>query len=208
MKKNNSILLLFIGIGIILSSCGDGASMKDNAYLGQLPSISKKYQDKEEKYEEKAKNATDMDDAYKYGKEAELADDEGDKAIKDYLATKTFDTPLLFDGNSEYKFEILDLNVEGASKKRINLIATVKIKEDLKNKYGGFEKTIFAYIKAVDKEGNILGKPTAMASLLGNKDPFMAEAEAILKGSIGNLREFEEFDKIIFLTKEEYNITK
>jgi hypothetical protein len=207
MKKS---ILSVITSGLLIlffSSCGD--SKKNNSYLGELPSISKKYQDKQDELEEKTKTATDLNDAFKYGQEAKLAKEEGKKAIEEYLETKTFETPLLFDNNPENKYEILNLNVEGASMTRVNLIATVKINEDIKNKYGRLEKYLFGYIKAVDKSGTMLGKPTVLASAMGGQtEPLKAGTEVVLKGSIGNLREFEEFDKIVFLTKEEYEAVK
>lgn len=207
MKKFNSIFILFLGMGFILSSCGGG--LVSNTYLGELPSISKKYQDQKDELKEKAKKATDMNDAFKYDKEYKLAKEEGNKAIEEYLATATFETPILFDQNPDYKFEVIDLKVDGASLTRVNVISNIKITEDIKNKYGGFEKYIFAYIKAVDKDGNMIGKPNVMSSpLSGSKEPFVAESEVVLKGSVGNLREFENFDKIIFITKDEYNATK
>jgi len=206
MKNFDSSLILFVAIGFVLSSCGDGG-MKDNTYLGKLPSISKKYQDKEEALEEKAKKSTDMEDAYKYSKEAKLVDEEGDKAIEEYLTTNTFEMPIPFDNNSESKYEILSLNIDNASMTRINLILTIKLKEDIKNEYGNFKKNIFAYIKAIDKSGSMLGKPGVMAFTYRGEKP-EAGTEATLKGSVGNLREFEEFDKIVFLSKEEYNAVK
>lgn len=206
MKTKSSILILFVAIGFMLSSCGDGG-MKENTYLGQLPSISKKYQDKEEALEEKAKKSTDIENAFKYSQEAKLADDEGDKAIEEYLATNTFEMPIPFDINAESKYEILSLNIENANMTRVNLILTVKLKEDIKSEYGNFKKNIFAYIKAIDKSGSMLGKPGVMMFTYRGEKP-EAGTEATLKGSVGNLREFEEFDKIVLLTKEEYNAVK
>jgi len=206
MKKFNVILL--IGVAVVLSSCG-GASMTDNTYLGQLPSISKKYQDLEDEYKEKGKKATDMDDAFKYDKEYKLAKDEGEKAVKEYLATYQFDTPIVFDANPDYQFEISDLKVDGASYTRVNLVLKATMKEDVKNKYGGFQKYIFAYIKALDSEGKIIGNPTVMASPMGGKLPkFEKGVEINIKGGIGNLRDFENFDRIVFISKEEYNKIK
>ena len=206
MKKFNVILL--IGVAVILSSCG-GASMTDNTYLGQLPSISKKYQDLQDEYKEKGKKATDMNDAFKYDKEYKLAKDEGKKAVEEYLNTYKFDTPLMFDANPDYLFEISDFKVKGASYTRVNLVLNATMKEDIKNKYGGFEKYIFAYIKALDAEGNLIGKPTVMSTPLGGKHPKFEKGVVVeMSGGIGNLREFENFDRIVFISKEEYKELK
>ncbi|MCK5856646.1 MAG: hypothetical protein KAG64_04105 [Bacteroidales bacterium] len=208
MKKINSLFVLSLGVALVLSSCG-GASMKDNTYLGQLPSISNKYQDMGDEYKEKAKKATDMDDAFKYDKEYKLAKEEGKKVVKEYLEANKLDTPIPFEEYSDSRFTIVSLSVDGASVKRVNFVATVKMKEDVKNKYGGFEKYIFAYLKAVDSEGNAIGKPSVLASPMGGKVPkFEKDVEVEVKGSLSNLREFEDFDKVVFISKGEYEKTK
>jgi len=43
---------------------------------------------------------------------------------------------------------------------------------------------------------------------MSNRWPFKAGAEVDVFGSIGPLCEFEDFDKIIFITKEEYQQNK
>ncbi|NOR87540.1 MAG: hypothetical protein GQ527_08030 [Bacteroidales bacterium] len=209
MKTNKLIILLavFLGLSLMLSSCG-GSSDSENEYLGKLPALSDKYQGEMEEFKEKVKQATDMDDAYKYEKKYKLAKEESDQVISEYLTTHKLETPIPFEMEVDSKYEVLDLQVKGASRTRVDLISNVRIKEDLKNKYGGFEKYFFAYIKAVDKDGNMLGKPTVMSSSMSNREPYTAGLEVPISGSIGNLRYFGEFDKIIFITKEEYEKNK
>jgi len=207
MKTKKLIILFSIILSLILSSCG-GGSISENEFLGKLPGLSEKYQSEIDEFKEKVKQATDMDDAFKYEKKYKLAKEEADRVISEYFTTSILDAPIPFEIAVESKYEILDLHLSGASRTRIDLKCNVKIKEDLKNKYGGFEKYFFAYIKAIDKDGNIIGKPTVMASSMGNSEPYTAGLDVTISGSIGNLRYFSDFDKIIFITKNEYEKNK
>ena len=207
MKTNKLIILFAIILSFILSSCG-GGSISENEFLGKLPGLSEKYQNEIDEYKEKVKQATDMDDAFKYEKKYKLAKEESDRVISEYLTTSILNAPIPFEIVVETKYEILDLHLSGASRTRVDLKSNVKIKEDLKNKYGGYEKYFFAYIKAVDKEGNTLGKPTVMASSMSNREPYTAGLDVPISGSIGNLRYFGNFDKIVFITKAEYEKNK
>jgi hypothetical protein len=209
--KNKSLIYLMgiiFSMTLILSSCGGGSSVPNNDYLGKLPAISDKYQLEIEKYKEESKQATDMEDAFKYERKYKLAKEESDKAIEEYASSNLIDAVIPFDGLENSKYEVLELKVKGAHRTRVDLIGKVKIKEDLKNKYGGFEKYFFAYIKAVDKDGLLIGKPTVMSSNMGNRDPYTAGLEVPVHGSIGNLRFFGDFEKIVFISKEEYDKTK
>ncbi len=207
MKFNKLIYAVFLGFFLFIYSCG-GGSFSENQYLGKLPAIAAKYQVEIDKLKEKAKTSTDMNDAFKYNKEYKLKKEEAGKAIDEYLISANFPNAIKFDNNPDYKFEVVEIRIDGASRKRINLKAKVKIKEDLKNKYGGNIKYFFAYIKAVDKEGNTLGKPTVMSSSLSGGGPYLAGNEAEVSGSIGDLSKFIGFEKIIFISKDEYSKTK
>ena len=207
MKFNKLIYVLFLGFFLFIYSCG-GGGFSENEYLGKLPAIAAKYQVEIDELKAKAKASTDMEDAFKYNKEYKLKKEEAGKAIDEYLVSANFTNAIKFDNNPDYKFEVVEIRIEGASRIRVNLKAKVKISEDLKNEYGGNKKYFFAYIKAVDKEGNTLGKPTAMSSSLSGGGPYIAGAETEISGSIGNLSEFVEFEKIVFISKDEYSKTK
>ena len=191
----------------MLSSCG-GGSLADNDYLGKLPAMADKYQTEIDGLKEKAKQATDMDDAFKYQTEYKLKKEEADKAIEEYMVTAEFANPIPFEALPESKFEIIDVIITGASRVRVNFKSRVKIKEDLKNKYGGNEKYFFAYFKAVDKEGNMLGKPGVMASKLSGGGPYTADMESVITGSLDKLYEMATFDKLVFISQEEYKQNK
>jgi hypothetical protein len=207
MKSQNLLLVFIIGIGILITSCG-GGSLAENKYLGKLPAIAKKYQTEISELKEKAKQATDMDDAFKYNKEYKLKKEEADKAFDDYMATAEFANQIIFDNNPDYKFEVVEIIIDGASRTRVNLKAKVKINEDIKNEYGGNKKYFFAYFKALDKEGNMIGRPSVMSSSLGGGGPYVAGMETELSGSLEGLSELIGFEKIVFISKEEYKNKK
>jgi len=207
--KLTFILAVIAGFSLLMSSCGGGeGSMASNDYLGKLPSISENYQSDIDEFKEKAKRSTDMEDAFEYDKKYKLTKEEADIKITEYVKNNLMDTPIPFVALEDSKYEVMDLFIKGASRTRLNLESNVKIKEDLKNKYGGFEKYFFAYIKAVDIDGNMVGKPTVMSSNMGSNKSYTAGLEVPIKGSIGNHRFFGNFEKIIFITKDEYQANK
>ena len=148
-----------------------------------------------------------MQKAFKLDKEVKSLDEEADKAIKEYLASNTLNA-FPYEQKADYPFtinEVLINTKNNSSISRIQLIAKVTVDQDIKNKYGGFERTIFAYITAVDKEGNILkDKPDVFSSGF-TKQEFTKGKEIELTGSIDEIDKLGNFDKFIFVSKEEYN---
>lgn len=194
-----SLILLFV-------SCGE-KQLKNNKYLGELPALSSKFEKQLNALEKESKETTDFEKAYKLDKEYKILKKDAIDAIESYTESYTFPN-IPFENLESDPFSVMELNVNTASRERVNLKGRVKIKEDLKNKYGGLQKSFFAYIKAVDKDGNLIGKPTVMASDMSNREPYTVGTEAAVFGSIGPLSAFENFDKIIFITKEEYQQNK
>lgn len=205
MKSLQQFLALFL-LAIFMSSCG-GGSVSNNEFLGQLPGLAKKYNTDIEKLELKLKECTDMNKAYEYDKKLKLLKEEAKKALAENVESNEF-PEIPFMKLETNKFELLEIKVKGSNRTRVNLVAKAKVKEDLKSKYGNMEKTFFAYIKAVDKDGNTIGKPTVMASDMGNRGPFTAGTEANMFGSLGPLYELENFNQIVLITKEEYQKIK
>lgn len=203
--KKTGLATICLCIIFLLASCGGGTST--NEHLGKLPGISKKYTEEIEKKKLELKECTDLQKAFKLDKEVKLLDEEGDMAIKEYLASNTLNT-FPFEQKADYPFTINEVSINtknNSSISRIQLIAKVTIDQDIKNKYGGFERTIFAYITAVDKEGNILkDKPDVFSSGF-TKQEFTKGKKVELIGSIDEIDKLVNFDKFIFVSKEEYN---
>jgi len=198
--------LLAIALILFLSSCGS-KQIKENKYLGKLPSMAAGFNKNIDALEKQLKESNDLEEAFRFDKEYKKLKEKAKKEIKLYVNSYKFPN-IPFADLASNPFTTIELNVNNAGRSRVNLRGKVKIKEDLKNKYGGFEKSFFAYIKAVDANGNLIGKPTVMASDMGNRGPFKAGSEVEIFGSIGPLSQLENFEKIVFITKEEYQQNK
>lgn len=208
MKKQSLLISTAIVFAIVITSCGGGGIGSSNKYLGKLPGLAKKYTTEIEELEKKAEEATDMDKAFKYAKEAENLEKEADKAIEDYVAENEFNEIVPFTTLSDVKYEVKEVKVSGASIERAQFIAKVRVTDDIKNKYGGLERYLFVYVKAVDKNGEILGEPTVFASPMGKKIELVKGAELEIKGGIKHLKDLGNLDKIVNITKEEYDNLK
>ncbi len=208
LLKKTGLATISLSIIFLLSNCGGGTST--NEYLGKLPGIAKKYTEKIDKTEKKLKECTDMAKAFKLDKEIKLLDDEADKAIEEYLANNPLNA-LPFEQKADYPFTIQEVSVNtkySSSISQLQLITKVKIDQDIKSKYGGFERTIFAYVIAVDKEGNSLTERPGVFSSGFGKQEFKKGMEVELTGSIDDVQNLGKFEKFEFISREEYNKLK
>lgn len=207
MKNKILILFAFVISAFFLANCGGGTST--NEYLGELPGIAKEYTEKIAKMEKDIKECTDLGEAFKLTKEKKLLGDEADKAVEEYLTSNPI-TDLPFEQKADYQFSIKEIAVESVSDSRINFKAKVTIKEDIRNNFGtppGFANTFFAYIKAVDKEGNSLTRKFGVTGPWG-RGPFKADMVVDIHGSLDGPADLANFDKLVFVSKEEYNKQK
>jgi hypothetical protein len=206
--KKIGLATISLSIIFLLTNCGGGTST--NEYLGKLPGIAKKYNEKIDKKEKELKECTDMGKAFKLDNEVKSLEDEADKAIEEYLVNNPL-IALPFEQKADYPFTIQEVSVNtkySSSISRLKLITKVKIDQDIKSKYGGFEKTIFAYVIAVDKEGNSLIKRPGVFSSGFGKQEFKKGMEVELSGSIDGVMNLGKFDKFEFISREEYNKLK
>ena len=205
----NSLAFLFSGIIIafFLSGCGGSSSSgtSSNQYLGKLPGIAKKYKEEIGNKKKELQASTDLEKAFKLSKEAKILAKEAGEKIAEYLAGH----PILnipFEQKPDDRFKIKKVRVERASKSRIHFIANVLITKDILNSWGnppGFSNHFFAYVKAVNKEGNSL---TRRYGVFGSRvrGPFKANMETELYGSLDGPADLVNFDKLVFISKEEY----
>ena len=202
MKKLlKKVGLTAVGLSIIflLANCGGGTST--NEYLGKLPGIADKYTEKIDKMEKEIKGCTDMAKAFKLDAEKNELEDEADNAIKEYLTNNPL-TALPYEQKANYLFTINEVSVNSSSISRLQLIMKAKIDEDIKN------KTLFAYINAVDKEGNSLTKKPGVLSSGFRSQNFTKGKEVEFKGSIDGVKKLGKFEKFIFISRDEYNKLK
>lgn len=203
MKNNILILLAFVISAFFLANCGGGTSA--NEYLGELPGIAKEYTEKIAKMKNELKECTELEEAFKLKKETKLLGEEADKTIEEYLTSNPI-TNLPFEQKADYQFSIKKVAVENASDSRIKFIAKVTITEDIRNNFGnppGFANTFFAYIQAVDKEGNSLTRRKGVMAPWG-RGPFKAGMEVDIHGSLDGPADLVNFEKLVFISQEEY----
>ncbi len=210
MKRTiNFLSLMLSGLMVIyfLSGCGGGGSASTNISLGKLPGIAKKYSDKIDKKKKDLDECTDMEKAFKLDKEIKSLKKESDEAISEYLLNNPIgDIP--FEQKAEYPFTIerVFVNTEYESSSHyLQLKVKIKVNEDILNKYGGFEKTIFAYANPVDSEGTSLSKKSDVFSSGFGSQEFKKDMDFELMGGIQHLQNLENFDKLIFVSREEYD---
>ena len=201
MKK--SMILLRIAFLTVLSTflfvgCGRGGEkIVTNEYLGDLPSIAKNYTDKMETKEQELKVNTDFEKAFTLAKEGELLEDEAEKTIEEHLIQNPIHN-IPFQIKGDYPFTINDISVIRSSDSRIEFKADVAMTKDV-------PKKIFVYIKAIDKEGNQLTRKNGvMGEISFKKRSFKANEAVAFSGSLDGPADMVNFDKLVFISKEEY----
>lgn len=199
---NLSILSLII---ILIAACGGGGGTKNNEYLNALPSTAKKYSKNYQEKEVKLKECTDLKKAFKYEKELKNYKKEWEEKIIEINEANPITKPLPFEALAEAPYTISEINVNKVYKDNLNIKFSIKINQDIKNKYGGIEKTLFVYYKALDKDGNCIPKSKTVATNF-KRIELKAGTDYEAFGSLKPLQELENFAKIKIITKEEYNI--
>lgn len=206
MRKTFSFITAF-AISIALVSCGGGgASMKTNEFLGELPSLEKKYYSEIKEKEKKAEECTDMEEAFKLSKEAELLEKEKKQKIEEYIAANPLTKPVPFEALEGTRYTINGLVINKAQSGNLNLKLSMKINEDIKNEYGGIEKSLFIYYKAVDSRGiDIPDSKTVATNFKRIKLTTGTDYEAFGSWKSSEIMKMEDFAKVVEITKEEYD---
>ncbi len=188
-----------------LSGCGSN-SISTNQYLGKLPGIAKKYKDEIGNKKKELQACTDLEKAFKLDKEAKILAREADEKIAEYLAVNPI-INIPFEQKPDDRFKIKKVRVEKASDTRLHFKANILITKDIQNHWGnppGFSNHLFAYVKAVDKEGNSLTRRYGVFGTRG-RGPFKSDMETELYGSLDGPADMVNFEKLIFISKEDYD---
>lgn len=186
----------------LFASCGGGSnSIETNEHLGDLPGIAKNYIDKMEAKKEEIKLNTDQDKAFKLHKESEILEDEAEKKVEEHLVAHPI-SGIPFEMKSEYPFTIKDIAVKRCSDSRIEFKANATMTKN-------YPKRLFVYIKAVDAEGNQLTRKNGvMGESSFSKKSFKEGEEIELSGSVDGPADLVNFNKLLLVSKEEYNKRK
>ena len=211
-KLLNHIVFYVTTITVVffLSSCGGNVS--SNKYLGELPGIAKKYAQEIDGLKQDLKASTDINESFGLKKKIDNLEDEAEQGIKDYLTGNPL-TKLPFEQKAKDKFTVKEVSVHPqypSSINRLQLLAKVTINEDIRNDYGnppGFARNFFAYVIAVDKDGKSLTKRPGVF-MNATQSPFKANMEAEIYGSLDGPADLANFEKFVFISKDDYDKMK
>ena len=206
MKKN--ILTLFVSslLAFLLVSCGNEPSNQNNEFLGEIPSIEKYYHTEMEAKEKEMEESTDMEESFALSKEIKLLKKELNTKVEEYAAANPLSKPLPFEALDGMPYTVNKVIVNKAQAGNLNIKFLITINEDMKNKYGGIEKSMFTYYKAVDSEGKEIPNSVTVATNF-KRTPLEAGLEYEVFGSWQSdaTMNMEDFAKIVQITKEEYD---
>lgn len=205
MKKLRLIFSSVVAV-LFLMACGGGSSTVDNKYLGEYPSMVKNYKNSMEQKKKELKECTDMQKAFKLSKEHDLQEEEGEAKIKEYIESHTIkNAELPFEAKENPNFTITKVLVNKVYAKSIILQFKLKIKQDIKNNYGGIEKRIFLYYKAVDKDGNTIAKTKTVATNFKRIELKAGiDYEVFGTWNSNGIANLEYFAKVVQISKQEY----
>jgi hypothetical protein len=199
MKVNsvNTIFVFVIMAGML--SC-DNIAMEENKYLGKLPVIAQKQQEKYSALENELENCNDWNKAFELQKELELLDEQNRKEVVDYLST----TSII---GSELPLEMIDYKVFDVQSVMIDTVysnSRVLLEFSLKVKDGTPKQRItpFVFFKALDKDGKVIaGSISVGAGTRCNID----QGDVISAQGLLNAANLLKLDKIALISKEEYD---
>lgn len=206
MKTNLKTCVLIAFVAILISGCGGsggGLSSVNNDYLNNLPSIAKDYTSKVDAKEEAIHKNTSMEDAFKLEKELDLLKEEWAAKIKETFAKNPVSKPLPFDALADTPYKVNQITVKTANKSNLSLEFDITVNQDIKNEYGSFEKTVFLYFTAMDKQGNEIPETTSVA-VNYKREEMKSGLKFTASGQLGPLANLENFAKLKLISKEVY----
>ncbi len=196
----------------LIYSCGGsggGFSSSSNDYLNYLPSIANNYEQQIEAKKKAIHDNTSIEDAFKLDKELDLLKEEWDAKIKESNISDPITKPLPFEALPDMPYTINQVTIdkEKVYKANITMNFDVTIKQDIKNEYGNFVKTLFVYYTAMDKSGTLI---PGVVSVGMNMKPeeLKAGLKCLVSAQLGPLAKLEDFAKIKIITNEEYKTLK
>jgi hypothetical protein len=210
MKTKLLFFAITLMMAIFISSCGGsgtGFSSSSNDYLNYLPSIAKKYEMQIEAKKKAIHDNTSIEDAFKLEKELDLLKEEWAAKIKESSISNPVSKALPFDALADAPYTINKISVDHANKSNLAIKFDVTVNQDIKNEYGGFEKTLFVYFLALDKSGNEIPKVISVG-VSSNRTELKAGTACNLSATLSPLANLEDFAKLKMITREEYDQKK
>ena len=204
-------VILFMIVIFLLQSCGE--KLSSNEYLGELPGIAKKYTKKIAETKKELKESRDMNDAFGLQKDLKNLKDEAENAIKEYIANTEL-KPLPFEKKGDYPFTIKEIKVDpkNSSISSLKLAAQIKFNknftaEEVRDMFGGFGSIINAYVNVMDSKGQKIHNTVFNLRIPYSNDEFRIKegVEYTMNGLIYPLSNMDQFGKLIFISRDEFN---
>ena len=203
MKSVLNVLIICI-IALTVVNCGDSSSTgASNKYLGELPGVAEAYETQIEELEKKSKTATSMDEAFELEQKQKLAKEEAKEKIKEVTQKISFPIHVPYEGElSPAEYEVKSVEITNASFNSLGIKAVIVPKVTREH--------LFAYLHLVDKDGKPLASAKDWAVLAVSNFRNVKEGEEIeMRGSYNKgIENLENFEKIVFKTRDEYQANK
>ena len=216
MKTKVAILIASLITIFFLLNCGGGSStsIKDNKYFGKYPSFLKQSYSEAQDIDKKITEAAKENDAKKANELSEKAKQKK-KEFADKIETYLDENPIK---NNELLFEPLKNTHYTIDKvyphykkipNRLDIVFMVKMEKDTEQ--------FSVYYKALDSKGNEIANSKSVVSKTGAREyksgkgyftkAFKAGTELKIQDALSDIQvmNFEDFAKLVEITKEEYN---
>lgn len=202
-----TVFMLFLALSENLVA---GGNVK-NEFLGEYPSLLKNYSSKMEKLEAdiKSKKASrDVDALMKLAKQKKELEKEFKTKVEEYAKSYKFSKAIQLQSAEGSPLKINGVKVKAATSDALSIEIDAVLNKDLKTEYGGFERILIVYFKAVDSKGNAIPKSYTNAS----KTNIDMKAGTALNLTVAwnneRAQNFENFAKLVQVTEAEYQKNK
>ena len=202
--KKYAFIAISTLVVFLLTSCGGGLTTSQNEFLGEIPSLQKYYHAKVDEKNKELKACTDINKAFKLDKEEQLLEQEWETKIAESMKANPLTAGLPFEPAKDQLLSVSKVTVSLVNRHGFQIKLALKPEKDIKFEY----KDLWVYYIALDKAGKEI-PGTKLQSLitreLGKDIIAGTEVETTGCWTIAALSNMEDFAKIRFITKDEYD---
>lgn len=193
----------------ICTTSEDKLIVENNAYLNRLPSIAKKYSLMLNAKESELNKCIDIQEAYRLDKEFSLIKKEWNIRIKESNSSNpiTKSLPYISLTDADYIVNQITVVPDKIYMSHITIQFDITITKNIKNDYGGFQKSLFIYYQAVDNKGKTIPKTSSLGTNFKQVE-LKAGFTFSISGQLGPLDQLQNFKTIKLISQNEYNKSK
>ena len=188
---------------LLLNSCGGGLTTSKNEFLGEIPSLQKYYSAKIHDKNKELKECTDMEKAFKLGKEADVLKQEWDAKIEESLKANPVAASLPFEPMKNQPYTVNKITFVRVNNMGFGFDLSIKIDQDMKIN----NQDYWVYYVAIDKDGKEI-QDSKSRSLVNQALQNELKAGTVIEAhgswNTKTLCNMENFAKIRFITKDEF----